>query len=96
MEASEPKGEQTERVVLERVEVPAAQTAQEVIPAEEPEGVVAWVERGRAIGSRRQAIQAVVGDGPGTFRAPSVRAWKGVVERVRPEQPAMKVTERDE
>lgn len=73
--ADETKGEQTERVVLERVSFG---------DPEEPTEDFAWRERGTATGSKREAIKAVVGDQQGIFRAPSLRSWKGAIEQSAP------------
>jgi hypothetical protein len=77
MAEEETKGEQTERVVLMMVD--SESTGADRVTTG------SWKEVGRAPGSKRQAIKAVVGDREGVFRAPSLRSWKGAIEQVRPE-----------
>lgn len=81
------KPETTERRVLRRVDVTEFDDDEVDALGEAAAAGRLWVERGAAKGSKRQAVKAVVGDEVGTFRAPSLRSWKGRVEQAQAERP---------
>jgi hypothetical protein len=76
--ARKPKDEPkpTEYLVLERIEAP--------VPGVKGNPTrKAWIEIGRATikGTKAKAIEEVVGDRSGAFKAVASSAWKGGVER---------------
>lgn len=93
----------TTRVVLRRafvLEVPDNVDGEKLADAKKALGikataapVEAWVECGRFVGTKQTAIEQHAGKPgtadakPGAYRAPTLTAWKGATEYVKPDAP---------
>lgn len=80
----------TERTVLAEIQIPREvlrealpdDAVRTLIPGDRTEDPVkVYVELGTGEGSKTKAVDAVVGQADGTFRAPSTSSWTGGVDQ---------------
>lgn len=91
-EAKAPKKDRkpTERTVLAEFKIPR-QVLREALPNDEvrklvpgdatEDPVTVCIELGTATGSKAHAVEEIVGQAEGVFRAPSTSSWKGGVDQ---------------